>query len=275
MEYYNPNDNSTKQYAAIAVILFMALLATAVSFISITVTPSSDTIVLIEIETAEEEEVEEEVKKVTPKPKPTQRGKVSTIPAELPVESKVGAVATPDKPKSVDKDPLVHTEEAKTTTSAQVTGEDDKSQTLNNAALFTMSESTSTEEVAGGSHFDPLGDKETKKGEGGGNNLTGKDDSDAGDTSNNLGYRNMSESLKTRGYESLPDPRKIYTEPGEVVVRIKVDTLGKVVSAEAITLESTRDSKLWQLAEEAALKSKFKPTDYESEGTITYVFGVH
>jgi TonB family protein len=274
MEYYNPNDNSTKRYAAIAVVLFMAILAFAVSFISISVTASNDVPVLIEFEMAEEE-VTEEVKKVTPKPKPKERGKVSTIPAELPVESKVGAVATPDKPKSVDKDPLVHTEEAKTTTSAQVTGEDDKSQTLNNAALFTMSESTSTEEVAGGSHFDPLGDKETKKGEGSGNNLTGKDDSDAGDTSNNLGYRNISQSLRTRGYESLPEPRKIYTEPGEVVVKVKVNTRGEVVSAEAITLKSTYDSKLWQLAEEAAKKSKFKPADYESEGTITYVFGIH
>jgi TonB family protein len=40
------------------------------------------------------------------------------------------------------------------------TGADIEFQTLNNNALFTMSELTSTEEVAGGSHFDPLGDGE-------------------------------------------------------------------------------------------------------------------
>jgi TonB family protein len=274
MEYYNPNDNSTKRYAAIAVVLFMAILAFAVSFISISVTASNDVPVLIEFEMAEEE-VTEEVKKVTPKPKPKERGKVSTIPAEVPKDSKVGAVETPEKPKVADKDPLVHTKEAETTQSAQVSGEDEKSQTLNNAALFTMSEETSTEEVAGGSHFDPLGDKETKKGEGKGNNPVGDDDDDTGDTKNNLGYAKADNKLEIRGYESLPEPRKIYTEPGEVVVRIKVNTRGEVVSAEAITLESTYDSKLWQLAEEAAKGAKFKPADYESEGTITYVFGIH
>lgn len=274
MEYYNPNDNSTKRYAAIAVVLFMAILAFAVSFISISVTASNDVPVLIEFEMAEEE-VTEEVKKVTPKPKPKERGKVSTISAELPVDSKVGAVATPDKPKSVDKDPLVHTKEAETTQSAQVSGEDDKSQTVNNAALFTMSEETSTEEVAGGSHFDPLGDKETKKGEGSGNNLAGEDDSDAGDTSNDLGYCIMSNSLKRRGYESLPKPDTTYNKSGAVAVRFNINTRGEVVSAEAITLESTRDPNLWRLAEEAAKDAKFKPADYESQDTITYRFGIY
>lgn len=275
MEYYNPNDNSTKRYAAIAVVLFMAILAFAVSFISISVTASNDVPVLIEFEMAEEEVIEE-VKKVTPKPKPKERGKVSTIPAEVPKDSKVGAVETPEKPKVADKDPLVHTKEAETTQSAQVSGEDEKSQTLNNAALFTMSEETSTEEVAGGSHFDPLGDKETKKGDGKGNNLVGDDDDDTGDTSNDLGYCIMSNSLKSRGYESLPKPDTTYNKRGAVAVRINVNTRGEVGSAVAINRGSTtNDSNLRRLAEEAAKDAKFKPADYESQDTITYFFGVH
>ena len=275
MEYYNPNDNSTKQYAAIAVILFMALLAIAVSFISITVTPSSDTIVLIEIETAEEEEVEEEVKKVAPRPKPREKGKVSTVPAELPEDKRVGAVETPDKPKTVDKDLLVHNKEAEQMESAQAKGEDEKSQTFNNNALFSPSESTSTEVVASGSHFDPLANKETKKGEGQGHNLTGTDENDAGEIVNNLGYALLDTKLELRGYDSLPVPDTKYNDSGEVVVQVKVNPKGHVESAEAITLKSTRNSTLWKLAEEAAMKAKFKPSNDYSEGTITYKFGIH
>ena len=275
MEYYNPNDNSTKQYAAIAVILFMALLAIAVSFISITVTPSSDTIVLIEIETAEEEEVEEEVKKVAPRPKPREKGKVSTVPAELPEDKRVGAVETPDKPKTVDKDLLVHNKEAENTESAQTKGEDEKSQTLNNNALFPQSESTSTDEVASGSHFDPLANEETKKGDGTGHNLTGADENDAGETTNKLGYARLDTELKNRGCDDLPLPATTYNESGEVVVKVTVKPDGSVKSAEAITLESTYNSVLWKLAEEAAMKARFKPSSDYSEGKITYIFSFH
>ena len=114
------------------------------------------------------------------------------------------------------------------------TGADIEFQTLNNNALFTMSELTSTEEVAGGSHFDPLGDKETKMGE-------------------------------------RVAPSQVY-----VNVRVKVEPDGKV--SEAVVVKegtTTTDKDIQSMAVEAAKGAKFKPADYESEWTITYVFGVH
>jgi TonB family protein len=65
-------------------------------------------------------------------------------------------------------------------------------------------------------------------------------------------------------------------EQGKVVVKIKVDKLGNVISAEPGQRgTNVSDQALWELARKAALKSKFiaDPNAAETQvGTITYNF---
>jgi hypothetical protein len=82
--------------------------------------------------------------------------------------------------------------------------------------------------------------------------------------------------LGGRGAKHLPKPAYESNEQGKVVVEIKVDRSGKVVSAIAGAQGTTiSDLRLRRLAEEAALRSIFHPDPNAPErqrGTITYNF---
>jgi colicin import membrane protein len=82
--------------------------------------------------------------------------------------------------------------------------------------------------------------------------------------------------LGGRGAKHLPKPAYDSEEQGKVVVEIKVDRTGKVVSAIAGARGTTiADLRLRRLAEEAALRSMFSPDPNAPErqkGTITYNF---
>jgi len=82
--------------------------------------------------------------------------------------------------------------------------------------------------------------------------------------------------LGGRGAKHLPKPAYDSEEQGKVVVEIKVDRNGKVVSAIAGARGTTiSDLRLRRLAEEAALRSIFSPDPNAPErqkGTITYNF---
>jgi outer membrane biosynthesis protein TonB len=82
--------------------------------------------------------------------------------------------------------------------------------------------------------------------------------------------------LGGRGAKHLPKPDYDSEEQGKVVVEIKVDRSGKVVSAIAGARGTTiSDLRLRRLAEEAALRSVFAPDPNAPErqkGTITYNF---
>lgn len=82
--------------------------------------------------------------------------------------------------------------------------------------------------------------------------------------------------LGGRGSKHLPKPAYDSEEQGKVVVEIKVDRTGKVVSAIAGAKGTTiSDLRLRRLAEEAALRSIFSPDPNAPErqrGTITYNF---
>jgi colicin import membrane protein len=82
--------------------------------------------------------------------------------------------------------------------------------------------------------------------------------------------------LGGRGAKHLPKPAYDSEEQGKVVVEIKVDRTGKVVSAIAGVRGTTiADLRLRRLAEEAALRSMFSPDPNAPErqkGTITYNF---
>lgn len=75
---------------------------------------------------------------------------------------------------------------------------------------------------------------------------------------------------------SLPYPTYNVNKAGRVVVLIRVDQYGKVISARAgVDGTTVQDKTLWDAAADAALKAKFNVSSKAAtvqEGTITYVF---
>jgi hypothetical protein len=92
-----------------------------------------------------------------------------------------------------------------------------------------------------------------------------------GGTGNGISY-----SLGGRGSLNLHKPSYDSREQGKVVVTIKVDRQGAVISAvPGAKGTNVSDQKLWNLAKDAALRSKFSPDSNAPEfqvGTITYNF---
>lgn len=86
----------------------------------------------------------------------------------------------------------------------------------------------------------------------------------------------VSYKLEGRGSLVLYKPSYESKEQGKVIVTIKVDRSGKVISAvPGAKGTNVSDQKLWQVAKDAALRSTFKadPAATESQiGTITYNF---
>ena len=79
-------------------------------------------------------------------------------------------------------------------------------------------------------------------------------------------------SLSGRGIKgSLPQPSNTFTQEGSVVVEIRVNAAGNVVSAN-IKGGNISDKQTQQLALEAARKAKFTEGDHDQIGTITYNF---
>lgn len=70
---------------------------------------------------------------------------------------------------------------------------------------------------------------------------------------------------------SLPRPANTFNQEGQVIVEIRVNAAGKVVSA---TLKggNISDKQTQQLALEAARKAQFTEDDHDQIGTITYNF---
>jgi TonB family protein len=154
-----------------------------------------------------------------------------------------------------------HVEKAKTESSNQTSGKAERTETINPNALFKPVVGNSAEQVPEGNRLAPDGEREQNRGEGTGYNLQGTDQLDAG--------------LQGRGLrEGLPKPTTNYKTSGTVVVRVEINADGNVTSAKVI-LEgtTTTDAQLHRLAEEAARKAKFKPSERTLQGgTITYVF---
>ena len=79
-------------------------------------------------------------------------------------------------------------------------------------------------------------------------------------------------SLTGRGIKgTLPKPNNNFKQEGKVVVQIRVNAAGQVVSA-AITGGDVSDKQTQQLALDAARKAKFTEGDHDQIGTITYIF---
>lgn len=70
---------------------------------------------------------------------------------------------------------------------------------------------------------------------------------------------------------TLPQPSNDFKQEGKVVVQIRVNATGQVISA-SITGGDVSDKQTQQLALDAARKAKFTEGDHDQIGTITYIF---
>lgn len=234
MEYYDPIDRTSRRIATIATVIFMVVVVLGISLIRFSLEVTERE---PSLDIIFEELIEE--------------------PVEEPEQPRQQSAPTDQRR---DKAPA-HVEKTKTESSNQTAGEAEKTETINPNALFKPVVGNSAEQVPEGNRLAPDGDKEQNRGEGTGYNLQGTDQLDAG--------------LQGRGLrEGLPKPTTNYKTSGTVVVRVEIDAAGNVTSAKVV-LEgtTTTDAQLHRLAEEAARKAKFKPSERTLQGgTITYVF---
>lgn len=111
-------------------------------------------------------------------------------------------------------------------------------------------------------------------GNSGGNTGSG-DSQGSGQKGNPVGHGSSggnSWSLAGRGIKgTLPQPSNTFKQEGTVVVQIRVNAAGKVISA-SITGGNIGDKQTQQLALDAAKKAVFTEGDHDQIGTITYIF---
>lgn len=78
-------------------------------------------------------------------------------------------------------------------------------------------------------------------------------------------------SLEGRNLKALPKPSNEFNQEGKVVVEIRVNAAGNVISAVAKGGDIS-DKQTIQLALDAAKKAKFTEGEHDQIGTITYTF---
>lgn len=239
MEYYDPTDRSSRRIAAGALAAVMAAWVAVMCLSSVEIAPHDQEPPLMLVEIVE-----------LPEPESVERESRST--AQNSVE--------PDVRTSNAR---AHEQPARQQSSSQAEGEAEKTQTVNQRALFTPVAGTPEESVPTGNRLAPEGDEESRRGEGRGYNLSGSDQLDAG--------------LQGRGLrEALPRPRTDYNINGTVVIYVTVDAQGNVTSADFRPAGSTtNNTNLINLALEAARKAKFnRSSKFAEGGTITYKFNL-
>ena len=233
MEYYDPIDRTSRRIAAAVTAIVMAVVILGLCHLRFT----------LDVVKEREPSLDIVFEELVEAPEPEQPRQQS---------------APTDQRR--DKAPA-HVEKAKTESSNQTTGQAEKTETINPNALFKPVVGNSAEQVPEGNRLAPDGEREQNRGEGSGYNLQGTDQLDAG--------------LQGRGLrEGLPKPTTTYKTSGTVVVRVEIDAAGNVTSAKVILDgTTTTDAQLHRLAEEAARKAKFRPSERTLQGgTITYVF---
>ena len=156
---------------------------------------------------------------------------------------------------------------------------------VNQKAMYKGKSTTSTQGGQEGITGQP-GDQGSPTGAAGVNNYEGKGGlgnqgqgtgaSGTGGDGNGLGGEGISYSLGGRGSLVLHKPNYDSKEQGKVVVTIKVDRKGNVISAvPGAKGTNVSDQSLWNLAKDAALRSRFSADPDAAEfqvGTITYNF---
>jgi len=103
----------------------------------------------------------------------------------------------------------------------------------------------------------------------------GGDTQGAGQKGNPVGHGSSggnSWSLSGRGIRgTLPQPANTFNQEGRVIIEIRVNAAGNVISA-IIKGGNISDKQTQQLALDAAKKAKFTEGDHDQIGTITYNF---
>lgn len=109
---------------------------------------------------------------------------------------------------------------------------------------------------------------------GAGNQQGSGDSQGAGHKENPIGKGSMGGnnwSLAGRNLKALPKPSNEFNQEGKVVVEIRVNAAGNVISAVAKGGDVS-DKQTIQLALDAAKKAKFTEGEQDQIGTITYTF---
>ena len=109
----------------------------------------------------------------------------------------------------------------------------------------------------------------------GNNENVGSGSQGAGQKGNPVGHGSSggnSWSLSGRGIKgTLPKPANTFNQDGRVIIEIRVNAAGNVISA-TIKGGTISDKQTQQLALDAARKAKFTEGDHDQIGTITYNF---
>lgn len=156
--------------------------------------------------------------------------------------------------------PHTHAEEAKTESFERDGGEQEKVQTVNQRALFKMSNSGVDDPAPAGNPRAEVADKDASSGKGDGS------DAYAG---------SLDAGLQGRGLVGvLPKPEYTANAAGKVLIDVTVDASGRVTTATYRQNGSTtNNSVLVEAARRAALKARFTESDrFVQGGTITYIF---
>lgn len=108
-----------------------------------------------------------------------------------------------------------------------------------------------------------------------GNTAGSGDSQGSGQKGNPIGHGSSggnSWSLSGRGIKgTLPQPSNTFKQEGKVIVQIRVNAAGQVVSA-TVKGGDVSDKQTQQLALDAARKAKFTEGEHDQIGTITYIF---
>ena len=128
----------------------------------------------------------------------------------------------------------------------------------------------------GSKDTDATGSEGITEGEGNQGSITGSPDSDNYADGLSSGGGGINFSLAGRNPVSLPKPEYNAQVSGTIVVRIRVNRDGKVISAEpGVKGSNILDETLLEAARKAALKARFNSKSdaaYTQAGTITYHF---
>ena len=107
-----------------------------------------------------------------------------------------------------------------------------------------------------------------------GNNTGSGDSQGSGQKGNPVGHGSVGGndwSMKGRDARAIPKPSNTFNQEGRVIVEIRVNAAGQVISA-SHKGGTISDKQTIQLALDAARKAKFTEGDHDQIGTITYNF---
>lgn len=223
MNYYDEKDDRPKLYGGVAAAAYVVIVAAMLLLIYIPITVS-ETPEMMVIEFVEETRTQ---------PKPV-------VTTQAPRHERLSST---------------------TQNSQQVSGTDEKTQTVNNRAIFHSNKGGVDEPEDLGNPYAQQGEENLANGNGGGLNTIGNDQLDEG--------------LRGRGLVgNLPVPSYPGSASGKIVIRVAVDQHGKVTSAAYEPKGSTSaDSALIAAAIAAAKQARFTESrSFVQGGTITYNF---